>query len=198
MQKPNAILHMTGYGLIYGLLLAMLYIWSILLLASLGGGVSLGGSLSMILSTAYFALILGAIPGTIMGFVEGWLLWYLTRNIQLPITEAEIATRRKVALGVLGGLTFAGMLALFMNLFVNASFTVFMIPPYVIPPFIAAAAAMYAVHRYFLKLQAWGSGGKAKNKAKHAPTNQLADEDATDDDSVLTDEASKQINNTRR
>ena len=27
MQKPNAIAHMTGYGIVYGLLLAMLYIW---------------------------------------------------------------------------------------------------------------------------------------------------------------------------
>jgi hypothetical protein len=194
MQKPNAILHMTGYGLVYGLLLGMLYIWGIFMLTSFGdGGLQLGNMVSMVMSTAYFAFIFGALPGAVMGFVEGWILWYLTRNVELPLTEAEIVSRRNTAFTVVGGLTFLGMGALLLLLF--GGFLSMLI---ITPPFVAGAAAVYAVHRYFLKLRAWGSVGKAKNKAKHAPTNQLAYDDAADDDSFLADEASKQVNNTRR
>jgi hypothetical protein len=194
MQKPNAVLHMTGYGLVYGLLLGMLYIWGIFMLTSFGdGGLQLGDLFSMVMSTAYFAFIFGALPGAVMGFVEGWMLWLLTRNVQLPITEAEIAARRKVAFGVIGGLTFLGMGALLLLIF--GSLLSMLI---ITPPFVAGAAAVYAVHRYFLKLRAWGSIGKAKNKAKHAPTNQLAYEDAADDDALLADESHQQFNDTRR
>src|SRR5688572_21446434 len=167
MQKPNAILHMTGYGIIYGLLLGMLYIWGIFMLTSTGGtDLQLRDIFSMVMGTAYFAFIFGALPGAVMGFIEGWMLWFLTRNLQLPITEAEIVARRKVALGVMGGLTFLGMGALLLLMFGNF-ISLFIITP----PFVAAAAAVYAVHRYFLKLRAWGSVGKTKNKAKHTPTN---------------------------
>ena len=194
MRKPNAVLHMTSYGLIYGLLLGMLYIWGFFLLTSTGAGLPLRQLLGMVMSTSYFALIFGGLPGAVMGFIEGWILWYLTRNMQMPITEAEIATRRKVAFGVMGGLTFVGMGALLTLMFGFESFVSILI---IIPPFIAAFAAMYAVHRYFLKLRAWGSVGKAKNKAKHSLTNQLAYDNATDDEQVLADESRQQIENIR-
>jgi hypothetical protein len=191
MQKPNAILHMTGYGIIYGLLLAMLFIWSILMLNMRGAGMPLPQLFGMVLSTAYFALIFGGLPGAVMGFVEGWILWFLTRNVRLPITEAEVTSRRNTAFIAIGGLTFIGMGALLLSL-LGISFVT------IIPPFIAGAAAVYAVHRYFLKLRTWGSAGKAKNKAKHAPTNQLSYEDAADDDALLADESHQQIEDTRR
>jgi hypothetical protein len=192
MQKPNAILHMTGYGLIYGLLLAMLYIWGFFLVTSLGAEMAWQELLSMVMSTGYFAFIFGGLPGAVLGLVEGWMLWYLTRSIQLPLLEAEIATRRKVALGVMGGITFVSMAGLLAFLF---GFLTFLI---IAPPFIAAFAAMYAVHRYFLKLRAWGNIGKAKNKAKHSLTNQLADEAAAPSEQVLADEIQQDIANTRR
>jgi hypothetical protein len=191
MQKPNAILHMTGYGIIYGLLLAMLFIWSILMLNMRGAGMPLPQLFGMVLSTAYFALIFGGLPGAVMGFVEGWILWFLTRSVRLPITEAEVTSRRNTAFIAIGGLTFIGMGALLLAL-LGISFVT------IIPPFIAGAAAVYAVHRYFLKLRTWGSVGKAKNKAKHAPTNQLSYEDAADDDALLADESHQQIEDTRR
>jgi hypothetical protein len=171
----------------------MLYIWAIFMLTSFGdGGLQLADLFSMVMGTAYFAFLFGALPGAVMGFVEGWMLWYLTRNVELPISEAEVVARRKVAFGVVGGLTFLGMGALLLLLF--GSFLSLWV---ITPPFVAGAAAVYAVHRYFLKLRAWGSIGKAKNKAKHAPTNQLAYEDATDDDALLTDESPQQLNDTR-
>jgi hypothetical protein len=181
MQKPNAMLHMTGYGIIYGLLLAMLFIWSILMLNMRGAGMPLPQLFGMVLSTAYFALIFGGLPGAIMGFIEGWILWFLTRNVQLPLTDAEVTSRRNIAFIAIGGLTFIGMGALLLAL-LGISFVT------TIPPFIAGAAAVYAVHRYFLKLRAWGSVGKAKNKAKHAPANQLAYEDAAEPENYLVDE----------
>jgi hypothetical protein len=188
MQKPNAILHMTGYGLVYGLLLGMLYIWGIFMLTSTGGtDLQLRDIFSMVMGTAYFAFIFGALPGAVMGFVEGWMLWFLTRNMQLPITEAEIAARRKVALGVMGGLTFLGMGALLLLMFGN-----FLSLLIITPPFVAAAAAVYAVHRYFLKLRAWGSIGKAKNKEKHGLKNQLAYEDAAEAKNYLVDKGVNQ------
>ena len=191
MQKPNAILHMTGYGLIYGFLLGMLYIWAFFLLSSSGGGGELFG---MVMGTAYFAFIFGALPGAVMGFIEGWILWFLTRNVQLPITDEAFDTQRNVAFGVMGGLTFVGMGALLLMMF--GGFLNFLI---IAPPFIAAFAAIYAVHRYFLKLRTWGSSiGKAKNKAKQSLTNQLAYEDSDADKQSLVDESDKEAQDTRR
>ena len=181
MRKPNAILHMTSYGLIYGLLLGMLFVWFILMNANrVDGTMPWDVLLQAVLGTANLAFVFGALPGAVMGFIEGWILWFLTRNVQLPIIESEIATRRNVVFGVMGGLTFLGMYALISLL--SGGYVGLLT---IMPPVIAAFAAIYAVHRYFLKLRAWGNVGKVKNKAKHSLTNQLAYEDAAEDDGFM-------------
>jgi hypothetical protein len=190
MQKPNAILHMTVYGLIFGFLLAMLYIWGVLMIFGMGWLFeNWSDFFSIVLYTPF---LWGALPGAAFGFIGGLLLWFLTRNMPIPFSDKEMAVRQRVASYGAGGLVFLGMV--FVLTQVGLATTCLILPP----PVIAAVAATYGVDRYFIKLRAWGSVGKAKNKAKHSPTNQLAYDYAADDDALLTDESHQQSNDTRR
>src|SRR5262245_28434817 len=116
MRKPNAILHMMGYGFVYGLLLAMLFFWGVMLVG-LGWPWDQLPTLQVVLPSLVGAFVLSAVPGAMLGFIEGWILWFLTRNMRLPLTEAEITIRHNIASGVIGSLTFLGIYALVTWLF---------------------------------------------------------------------------------
>ena len=176
MRKPNSLLHMTLYGFIYGLLLAMLYIWGFLIISESGADVG------TLFASAYFAFIFGALPGVVMGFVEGIILWFIVRGAPPLSDEATFKRTRNWAYGIVGSLTFLGMGAILMLLF--GSQLAFLT---ILPPFIAAATALYAVRRYLLKLRAWDSVGKIKNKARHSDeaVQRLQDKSKDKDDVIL-------------
>jgi hypothetical protein len=197
MRKPNAILHMTGYGLVYGLLLAMLYIWGYLILIETGDFGSMGATLGVIGFVGYFAFLFGALPGGIMGFIEGWLLAFLTRDLQPPMSQEKYTSTRNLSLGIIGGLTFLGMTSLLTLLFGLPSLNdvFFWLIFTILPGLVAGGAAMYAVNRYMLKLRAWANIGKAKNDYK--AKNQLADSD-TESETPLATEDEAQVNQLRQ
>jgi hypothetical protein len=191
MRKPNAILHMTVYGLIYGFLLAMVYVWGVVMITGMGW--LFRNQTDFFHMVLYTPFVWGALPGAVFGFIGGWILWFLTWNIQLPFIEKEMAARQQVASWVIGGLACLGMGVVLTQLNMG-SMACFLIPP----PLIAAVTAAYAIDRYFLKLHAWGNIGKMKNKAKLGLTNQLAYEDTAADASFLEAESPEQIEDTRR
>ncbi|MDQ7027850.1 MAG: hypothetical protein Q9P01_22335 [Anaerolineae bacterium] len=187
MKKPSAVLHMTGYGLVYGFLLAMLYTWSFVIV--LGG--TGGADWEAIVFTLPFGLLFGALPGAVMGFIEGWILRYKTRDIQIPLNQTDWSNTRKSARKTIGGLTFLLMFGLLSLLF--GGWTNFLLTT--IPAAIAGGAAAYAVNRYMKKLRVWGNIGKMKNDYK--TKNQLADTDSTNNAAHLTTETDSQIQSQR-
>jgi hypothetical protein len=197
MRKPNAILHMTGYGLVYGLLLAMLYIWGYLILIDTGDFGSMGATLGVLGFVGFYSFIFGAIPGGIMGFVEGWLLAFLTRDLQPPMSQEKYISTRNLSLGIIGGLTFLGMTSLLTLLFGLPSLNdfFFWMVFTILPALVAGGAAMYAVNRYMLKLRAWANVGKAKNDYK--AKNQMAYTD-TESETPLSTEDEAQVNELRQ
>jgi hypothetical protein len=191
MKKPGAVIHMTGYGLVYGLLLAMLYIWGFLIVTNLSEGLNFGwneiwGAVGF---TAYFAFVFGALPGGAMGFIEGWILKFLTRDIQPPLEQDTYTGTRNLSFGIIGGLTFLGMASLLSVMF-GAEDSLFSLVFIVLPAVVAGGASMYAVNRYMLKLRAWGSIGKAKHD--HKIKNQLTYMDVADDDTSMVSESHSQ------
>ena len=176
MKKPNAVLHMMGYGLIYGWLLAMLFIMVIVLLEERNGGTMWYLSLKEFSVFGYLAFTLGAIPGVVLGFIEGWILWLFTRRVKPPVNAEQLEGIRILTTTIIGVLTFAGMASVLLLLFSFGTLASFFI---LTPATLAGGAAAYAVHRYILKLRAWANVGKAKND--HKLKNQLAYGDAPDD-----------------
>jgi hypothetical protein len=193
MKKPNAVLHMMGYGLIYGWLLAMLFIMLIAMLGERNGWTTWYVSLQEFSVSARLAFIFGAVPGAIMGFIEGWILWLFTRHVKPQIHPEQLAGIRILTTTIIGVLTFAGMAGVLLLLFPG-----FMplSPLIFIPPIIAGGAAAYAVHRYLLKLRKWVNIGKVKNDYK--AKNQLAYDDMKHDNLLTAESESQQDSLTSR
>ena len=196
MKKPNAVLHMMGYGLIYGWLLAMLYIWGYLLLTGLiSSRLTRWNDIWDALGFAgYSAFIFGALPGIVFGFLTGWILWFVTRHLQPSPHENEYVHVWKRGLKTVGGFSFVAMVSLLILLFgdlfrYSPSLFPWMVLT-ILPAFIAAGTAMYAVHRYMLRLWAWANVGKAKND--HKLKNQLVYDDVGQDALLITKAESQQ------
>jgi MFS family permease len=202
MRKPSAVKHMTSYGFVAGILLPMMFWWIGMAIGR--EGIDLSRILRSFAVSAYMAFFIGAVPGTILGFIGGYILHFMTKHIDPHFHINHYRKIRTQALIVVGGFTLLGMSLLVFSvswlLQVEGLWRplrdIRWLPTPPIP--IYALVAIYSVHRYFLKLRAWGNVGKMKNKAKHAPTNQLEYDDAADDDAFLADESPQQINNTRR
>jgi hypothetical protein len=192
MKKPNAVLHMMGYGLVYGWLLAMLFIMVIVLLEQRNGGTTWYVSLQEFSVSARLAFIFGAVPGAIMGFIEGWILWLFTRHVKPQIHPEQLAGIRILTVSIIGALTFAGMAGVLLLLFPIVTLASLYI---LIPATLAGGAAAYAVHRYLLKLRTWANIGKTKNDYK--AKNQLADTNFTYDESPVTAKDEAQVNELR-
>jgi uncharacterized membrane protein len=186
MQKPSAILHMMGYGLVYGFLLSVLYIFVGTIWHEKNGD---------FVSSIEVSFFTGALPGALLGFIDGCILRFLTRYLNVPIDVTDFRQKSNLSYFIIGGLTIAGMgllMLLPMIVIIAESDSWLTNLWFILPIPIAVIAAIYAVHRYFLKLRAWGSVGKVKNKAKHTPTNQLAYDDAAEAENYLDDEGVNQ------
>ena len=171
MRKPNAIKHMFLYGLVYGWLLAMLYFWAFLLFSGESGTVDFGA----IFGSLYFSFIFGGLPGAVMGFFEGLLLWGITRKFSRPLDDDLFQRYTLKAYALAGLLTASGMSLIVQLLFGSGAFLYWFL---LLPIFISGGAAIYATRRYMLKLSAWGMvSDKPKNKAKE---DRLLDSDAAD------------------
>jgi hypothetical protein len=193
MRRPSAVLHMVLYGLIHGFLLSTLYVYIVDTLVMGGGSVNLLGLIQTVYLFAFLSFFIGAVPGTILGFISGCILWYITRYIEPPIDTDNIQKSRNRAYAIIGSLTLLGISCLVIPIMLfllkdSVESEKFLILWFGLPLPIASFAAIYAVHRYFLKLQAWGSVGKVKNKAKHVPTNQLAYTDTAEAENYRMDE----------
>jgi hypothetical protein len=193
MQKPNAIFHMMRYGFVYGFVLAMLYIWICRAMVS-ASNIEEPSVFGSMLAFAFISFSLGALPGAFFGLIDGFVL-----NLLVSQVHISVDARRILSYLVLGALTLAGMSFLtlsFAPIFSSPDFTLFGTQRnglwFSLPIPIAMFASIYAVHRYFLKLSAWGSVGKAKNKEKHGLKNQLAYEDAAEAKNYLVDKGVNQ------
>jgi hypothetical protein len=168
MKKPNAVLHMAGYGLAYGFMLVMLYSLVFLVLLSnffddTGRSIDLDEIVSKIGWTSWQAFLWGALPGGAIGFVEGWLLWLLTWDIQPPLSQHKYASAHDMAQDMIGGLTVLGAASLFFILATPpASRNVWHWVVFLCPSIVPGGVAVFAVHRYMLKLRTWAKDEKIK------------------------------------
>jgi hypothetical protein len=188
MKRPNAILHMTGYGLFYGL--GILYVGFLMFFLWLGINDTKPEELSLqfsIVAAFLFGSLFGTLPGLVIGFIEGCILWSLTRTFELPMSKTKFENKRKYAMKFIGCFAFIAMLFLMGLLYDDSMVALLFI---VIPSFLAAAEGAYAVHRYMLKLRAWANVGKVKND--HKLKNQLTDTDFRQNGVPLTNEAESQ------
>ena len=161
MKKPSAVGHMTVYGLIYGFLLAMIYVLIVNQISA--ENLSLSETIGLFALMAWVSSLAGAVPGVVLGFISGYVLHLFTYRIHIPIDVIGLRQWRNLSYFVVGSLTLAGMscISFMMLILVFASSA----PPPTrwdmlwigVPMPIATFAAVYAVHRYFLKLRTWGS-----------------------------------------
>lgn len=170
-KRPNAIWHMTAWGVGSGFILALSYIVIVFdILSWADGGFN---SLGLIFSPFiwFYSFIFGGIPGAIMGIIVGFALWRMMRHVPIPFTKADMIAKRPRVYTVIGGLTMLLSLLLILFFFGGGLFGSFFDFLFLgIPPIIATIAATYAAHRYMFRLRLWSGGiethkSKAKNDA---------------------------------
>lgn len=184
-HKPNAIWHMVKWGMGSGLILAVLFIFS---LVTFFGDISTADALAALFNPALWLLscIFGAIPGAILGFIEGIILEHLTYVAPMN-TKADIERQRFAVYLAIFLTTFLGGLFLMATFLFTDTFIVF------IPPLIAAVAATYAAHRYLFRLRLWSElvhgsirniERKSKAKNDHIAYKHLREQDAENETPV--------------
>lgn len=163
MHRPNVMIHMLLWGAALGTALATIYILFIMVLIGIGDGIALFGLI-------YFALPFGTVPGLILGFVDGLLLWYLLSTVSFPLSSLGMQNLRYRVYAICGATTGIGGLLLSIAFFRTLT------PLIGVPAFIAAGAAIYAGYRYMLRMEAaMADLDKPKNKPK---TSVVAPEEA--------------------
>jgi hypothetical protein len=164
MRKPNAVFHMILWGAGSGTILALLYIAFIIGLS----GANIMDMLMMMFSLWGLGLAFGGGAGAILGIVEGFMLWGLTRNVPIPFSRGDMEAIRYKIYGTIGITTSIGgfiltTLVFGLEWFYYASLLL------VFPPIIAGIAAAYVAHRYLFRLRLWSARnyGLQKEKAKN-------------------------------
>jgi hypothetical protein len=187
MKRPNAVSHMMGYGLILGFLLCMLFLWSIIgIQALLDASLFNNGMWGNLATSVFISCIVGAIPGLVLGYINGWFLWHVTYQIEFPLNSLAFQKWSKVSGVLIAILTFIGMAIFTLPAALIASITHWDIVWLSVPVLLATFAAFYGVHRYMLKLHAWSQLHTEKPKTRRTLKHQLAyDDDATDDEDYL-------------
>jgi uncharacterized membrane protein len=127
MKKPNALIHMTLWGLLTGIISGFAYP---LLMTSFGIDFAWEGILVM-------ATLYGALPGLGMGLITGGMIHYYLRDIDEDTFEAQAEKSRKwVAAFAFFGTTIFMMLAFSPNIFKDV------MPSTIIPIVTAIVAAI--------------------------------------------------------
>lgn len=167
---------MTAWGTGSGFILAIAYMIIVSdIMATINGGyVPLGIIFNPFVW--YLGFGFGTIPGAVLGAINGLTLSWMMRTVSLPFTKTHIHNKRLQVYCVIGILTF-NLFLIFINILFmlnmrvgTSSETVFFLG---IPIIIATIAAIYAAHRYLLRLHQWSNfidtrKSKAKNDDLHS------------------------------
>ena len=164
-KTPNVFWHMTTWGAVSGMVLAILF----LIFLDFVLDAHIGDVFSDIFVFLIVAFIFGGLPGAFLGFSEAFFVGAL-HNIPLPFTKENIEEIQwAIYRGVIPiPIVFSVILSIFTGI-VYASLSAFILYWFIfgIPTFIASIASIYIAHRYMLRICMWSEslyGRKSKTK----------------------------------
>jgi len=173
MKRPSPIRHMLNWGMLVGLLIALSYMT--LILDFFSGDDLFSLDIRSSLLSLVFAFILGSIPGAGVGYFLGLNMNNSLFNARIPITTADMKSKRLAVYGWSFVLTLFAFVTGFFY-FNDLSDFIFL----GVSAFIAAIIATYAAHRYMYRLHLWSASldtrkSKRKNDAYSRLTESHAD-----------------------
>jgi hypothetical protein len=185
IKRPSAKEHTEQYGMIYGFLLAMLYLFLGDTLFRFNNSIPI---FERLIAYGFIAVFCGAVLGIVMGgFIGGNVDFYL-RSQSFPMDERTFQrTGRIVQILTASSCLLVMVLLMGFYLFLAlrhpTSFRGFFW--FSLPMGVSTIAAMYSTHRYMQKLKVLGFVHERKSKAKHEMSHQMAGDVAADDNIVI-------------